>query len=360
MAAFGIKKLAITPPTLGRISIGHVEEKGGKRLPKKDDAFTITSQVKVHGQWKNHPLHDQLVEKIGADAKLRSIPVTVMFDDPNLNMTAEFTAFDKKSRPVCVGDGEKARRVNVGTGEIEEVACAGPDLCPFAKDARCKAYGRLGVQVEGQDDELAIFMFRTTGFNSIRTLQAKLSYFHSLNKGQLAGFPMSLKLRGKSTAQSFGDAIFYVDLEVREGMTLPQAVKVAREKHAEWEEAGIDRAAFEEAARLGLQNGAFKDSDEELQDVLEEFWSDVQDETGHPQQSQGVSSLQGLDALLSGANLEAAPAPTDGESAGVAPESVVKPKLVSDNPTPTGAEDILPAIEDDLFGTGSLKEAVTA
>ena len=42
-----IKGLAITPPVLGRISIGKVVEKNGKRLPEKDDQFTITTQVKT-------------------------------------------------------------------------------------------------------------------------------------------------------------------------------------------------------------------------------------------------------------------------------------------------------------------------
>lgn len=40
-----IKGLAITPPVLGRISIGKIVEKNGKRLPEKDDQFTITSQI---------------------------------------------------------------------------------------------------------------------------------------------------------------------------------------------------------------------------------------------------------------------------------------------------------------------------
>jgi hypothetical protein len=40
-----IKGLAITPPILGRISIGKIVEKNGKRLPEKDDQFTITSQI---------------------------------------------------------------------------------------------------------------------------------------------------------------------------------------------------------------------------------------------------------------------------------------------------------------------------
>ena len=46
-----IKGLAITPPVLGRISIGKVVEKNGKRIPEKDDEFTITTQVQSKGQW---------------------------------------------------------------------------------------------------------------------------------------------------------------------------------------------------------------------------------------------------------------------------------------------------------------------
>ena len=44
-----IKGLAITPPVIGRIAIGKVVEKNGKRLPEKDDAFTITTQVQQRG-----------------------------------------------------------------------------------------------------------------------------------------------------------------------------------------------------------------------------------------------------------------------------------------------------------------------
>ena len=51
-----LKGLAITPPVLGRISIGKVIEKNGKRLPEKDDQFTITSQVQSKDGWLPHPL----------------------------------------------------------------------------------------------------------------------------------------------------------------------------------------------------------------------------------------------------------------------------------------------------------------
>lgn len=66
-----IKGLAITPPILGRISIGKVVEKNGKRLPEKDDQFTITSQIQNKDGWVKHPLDEQLRVK-APNQKLRT------------------------------------------------------------------------------------------------------------------------------------------------------------------------------------------------------------------------------------------------------------------------------------------------
>ena len=70
-----LKGLAITPPVLGRISIGKVVEKNGKRLPEKDDQFTLTSQVQSRDGWLLHPLNEEL--RNGQDGKLRSIPIAM-------------------------------------------------------------------------------------------------------------------------------------------------------------------------------------------------------------------------------------------------------------------------------------------
>jgi len=79
-----IKGLAITPPILGRISIGKMMEKNGKRLPEKDDQFTITSQIQNKDGWVKHPLDEQLRAK-AQNQKLRSIPVRMIFNDPEVN-----------------------------------------------------------------------------------------------------------------------------------------------------------------------------------------------------------------------------------------------------------------------------------
>ena len=104
-----IKGLTITPPVLGRISIGRVIQKDGKRLPAKDDQFTITSQVQNKDGWVNHPLDEKL--RANNEGKLRQIPVRMLFNDPELNLRAEYTLFDRQTgRPLCVGDGEQCQR----------------------------------------------------------------------------------------------------------------------------------------------------------------------------------------------------------------------------------------------------------
>jgi hypothetical protein len=95
-----IKGLAITPPVLGRISIGKVVEKNGKRMPEKDDEFTITTQVQSKGQWVKHPLDTELRQ--GEDNnKLRIIPIRLLFNDPDLNFRASIPCLTTKQVGLC-------------------------------------------------------------------------------------------------------------------------------------------------------------------------------------------------------------------------------------------------------------------
>lgn len=264
-----IKGLAITPPILGRISIGHVVERNGKRLPEKDDQFTITTQVQTPSGWLLHPLDEEL-RKGAANGKLRAIPVRMLFNDPDLNLRAEYSLFDRQSgRPLCVGNGETCRRYTP-TG-MQSLPCPSPDGCELARGGACKPYGRLNVKI-GDDDEIGTFIFRTTGFNSIRTLAARLNYYQAVSGNRLACLPLELRLRGKSTTQSHRAPIYYVDLCVREGMTLDQALASAREADTSRNEGGYCQIALDDAARAGFVNAAFEDSEEEIPEIVEEFF----------------------------------------------------------------------------------------
>ncbi|OOW13187.1 hydrolase or metal-binding protein [Acinetobacter sp. MF4640] len=268
-----IKGLAITPPILGRISIGRMIEKNGKRLPEKDDQFTITSQIQSKEGWVKHPLDDQLRANT-PNQKLRSIPVRMIFNDPDLNLRAEYTLFDRQTgRPVCMGNGETCQRLtNQG---VEQHPCPSPDLCALAQGGNCKPYGRLHVNLD-ESDEFGTFIFRTTGFNSIRTLAARLSYYHAASNGLLSCLPLQLILRGKSTTQSYRQPVYYVDLTLREGISLNEAIIQAKQIDEQSKQAGFYQEALDFTARKGFGNGRMDVDMEEGLDVIEEFYQPVE------------------------------------------------------------------------------------
>lgn len=283
-----IKGLAITPPILGRISIGKVVEKNGKRLPEKDDQFTITSQVQTKDGWVNHPLDEEL-RKQAPNGKIRSIPVRMLFNDPDLNLRAEYSMFDRQNgRPLCVGNGETCKRYT--ESGIESLPCPSPDHCPLAKGGQCKPYGRLNVKI-GDDDELGTFIFRTTGYNSIRSLAARLSYYQAVSGNLLSCLPLQLRIRGKSTTQSHRSAIYYVDLTVREDSSLEQSIVEAKRLDDQRKQSCYDQEALDQAARLGFGNAAFEFSEDEIPALLEEFYSTEETDDGGGQASANRSTL---------------------------------------------------------------------
>jgi len=268
-----IKGLTITPPILGRITIGKVVEKNGKRLPEKDDQFTITSQVQSKEGWIKHPLDDKLRDnaKLTSNGKLRHIPVRMLFNTPELNLRAEYTLFDRQTgRPICVGNGELCQRRS--QNGVEQLPCPSPELCPIGQNGNCKVFGRLYANLDDVD-ELGSFIFRTTGYNSIRTLMARLSYFNAVSGGLLSCLPLQLTIRGKSTTQSYRTPIYYVDLTLQDNVSLKDAVENAQAIHAQQLQSGFNQQALEEVAKLGYANSAFEvDSDEGLA-IVEEFYN---------------------------------------------------------------------------------------
>lgn len=69
-----------------------------------------------------------------------------------------------------------------------------------------------------------------------------------------------------------GTPIYYVDLTVRSGVSVEDALTEAKRLEADRQEAGFDQVALETAARQGFSNGAFEESDDEGDTVIEEFY----------------------------------------------------------------------------------------
>lgn len=88
-------------------------------------------------------------------------------------------------------------------------------------------------------------------FNSIHTLSARLRNFHALSGGMLSSLPLAPQLRGKSTRQSHGSPIYYVDLTLRDKTPQAQAITTARTDLEERKAAVMDQTALDVAARAG-------------------------------------------------------------------------------------------------------------
>ncbi|NOJ68086.1 recombination directionality factor [Acinetobacter indicus] len=285
-----IKGLAITPPILGRISIGRVIEKNGKRLPEKDDQFTITSQIQGKDGWIKHPLDEQLRSQ-APNQKLRSIPVRMIFNDPELNLRAEYSLFDRQTgRPICVGNGQTCQRMT--SQGVEQHPCPSPDLCPLGQGGHCKPYARLHVNL-GEADEFGTFIFRTTGFNSIRTLAARLNYYHAASGGLLSCLPLQLMLRGKSTTQSYRQPVYYVDLTLRDDVNLQDAVSSAKQIDEQSKAAGFYQEALDYVARQGYGNASFEVGGDDGLDIVEEFYTD-ESKTEQHQPTHELSHVQDI------------------------------------------------------------------
>lgn len=272
-----ISGMVYSIPTIGRITIGEIVDDGGSRIPKKNDYFQITSQAQSAGKWVPHPLHETLVaaqmsrgtdKESRSNKKLRDIPVRLMFDSPELSFRENYTAFAKNGRPLCVGNGKDARRVV--NGVVESTGCPGSDACSFGQENRCKPYGRLNVQIDGQDDPFSTFIFRTSGVNSIRVLRQKLQAMYGAFNGKLAGVPLSLTIRGRSSRMSFGTAFFVADLVLRDGYSIANTIEEGRAYREELKNAGFNQGWMEKEALKCLKNGRFEESEEDSLE-FEEF-----------------------------------------------------------------------------------------
>ncbi|MDN0082343.1 hypothetical protein QU487_06200 [Crenobacter sp. SG2305] len=273
-----LKNIAYLMPLVGRVSMGELvkNDEQSKPRPVKHNYFSITTQAKKKGVWVKHPYEDQLLESPDSDdddqpqqneqavKRLREIPIKVLFDNPDLSLNEGFVAFDDKGRQLCRGDGQQARMLN-SQGVVETVSCAGADHCKMAQASRCKLLGRFhfGIDIKDSDPSFNAFALRTSGYNTIRAIRAKLTMFKAAFGG-LAGLPLKLVIRGKSSKASYDTPFFYADVDLNCGFW--EAAQKVIEFRQKAQEKGVNLAAMEEAY-AALSAGLIQ----ETVDDVEEF-----------------------------------------------------------------------------------------
>lgn len=267
-----LHKVAYHTPVIGAIRLGHMEESNGKRLPQKDDFFTVTELYKENKNWVKHDLHKKSLnsQPQSADEKLRSIPVKLLYSNPDLNATERFEAYSlEKKRVICAGDGENAKRIE-SDGTVREYECAGSDYCKFGQENRCGVFGRSFFKIEGQHDDSAAFIIRSGGYNSFTTIRTRVEALFAKFGEKVRHIPLRLVLRTKSSIVSMNTHFYFPDLIV-DGDEIELAKKAGecleREKLA-----GIDYDKFEQTMLELRSNGGLSEPGETFDD-REEFIS---------------------------------------------------------------------------------------
>lgn len=70
-----------------------------------------------------------------------------------------------------------------------------------------------------------------------------------------------------------------MDLTLKDGINLQQAIQMAKEIYQQSEQAGFNQTALDQMARQGFNNAQFEVNAEERLDLVEEFYSDESQDT---------------------------------------------------------------------------------
>lgn len=263
-----IKNLVPGLKEIGKIKIGRkgaikTSLKGTEyRPPEKFDHFEV---VTLHKNDIGDFIPDAAVMGlIGDDAK--ELDISLLYNDPTLNFFTRYNQY-KSGKCMCSGDGENAIKED-GTKHT-----CNPDTCPVFATKKCKPNGILSVILKDAPRLGGVYKFRTTSYNSIRSILSSMFFLQSLTGGILANIPlkmtvapMSVNPVGSPTAQT----IYVVNLEY------PGTVDDLRKHTLQLmtDQAGMQSKIIELEAQARIAIAA-PESKEEIQDVEDEFYPDT-------------------------------------------------------------------------------------
>jgi len=227
-----IKNLVPQLAERGKIKIGEKGEmkpssargteagQSGKKFdpPKKLDHFVITTmQRDTAGRLMPDTALMERLKQEQKVQKLTEIPIRLLYDDNELNFQTRLACYKKvmvngKERLGCwcSGDNEKAMRMN-DKGKFEEITCPCERQNPlYQGDDKCRSLGTLQCLIDGTSRVGGVWRFRTTGWNSIKSIIGSMDMIKTLTGGgqvdaddrpvgPLAGIPLRMMVSPKST-----------------------------------------------------------------------------------------------------------------------------------------------------------------
>jgi hypothetical protein len=171
---------------IGKIKIGSKGEERPKagggtfRIPVKFDHFEIVSIIRNE---KGNFIRDSVMDVLGESPK--EVDIFLLFNDPTLNFITRYNQY-YGGKCLCQGDGETAKMADGST-----ISC-NPETCQQFAEKKCKPNGILSVILAKSPRLGGVYKFRTTSFNSIRSILSSMFFLSNLTGGVLAMIPLKL------------------------------------------------------------------------------------------------------------------------------------------------------------------------
>lgn len=228
----GIIRIATkTQPGVDRIIFDGTMEVLARNHQKRE-----SDQIEIP-HLEQHAISQSLMEqsKNKEAGKLVEIPIRMFFGKTANALSAAFQAYDGEGKPVCRGNGDKAKRTSVsddGIHAIVDVPCVGPASCPMVTSgqARCQRQVCLTVQIEGQENPLSTFEVRSSSYNTFKTIKGQLELIER-RFGGLRHVPLKLQLWQTSNHASAYESfdVFKLALGALSEIDAMKAAKAARQ-----------------------------------------------------------------------------------------------------------------------------------
>lgn len=265
-------------PEIGKIKIGMKGEMRTSRnkkefqLPQKLDHFIITTLER--GQDGNFLRDESVHQNLGQ--KPRSIPVSLLYDDPALNFQCRWACFTG-TQLWCTGDGENAyRKQKDGSQLLRTCPCERNQPDFDADQYRCKPSGVLSVVLNDMAIVGGVYKFRTTSYNSVINLMSSLALIQRITGGVLAGIPLHMTVRPKTviipkTQKTM--QVWIVGLEYRG--SVENLAQIGFETAMDNAKRRVQIEDIETVAKQMIGTPAMLTEGESEQDIAEEFYPEA-------------------------------------------------------------------------------------
>jgi hypothetical protein len=225
----GIKLIEPRPSVRGYIKIGRtvkgVGQRGAYTRPEKHDHFEITTSYReeqTQTEGENLELDRELIDRIialggdsiplcgGCDRSRalgypkglpQRLPVYLPSDEVETALPHWLAYYRGRAR-FCHGDGVTAARLTEKKDARGQPVFADPrpwqpcgNTCPDLQARRCKPQGILRLCLGVQQSVGSVYEFRTTSWNSLRSLLGSIEWIRGITGGVIQFLPLFLDLR---------------------------------------------------------------------------------------------------------------------------------------------------------------------